>query len=271
MTGVIEAVDGERTAIGQARPPVPSVAEVMNDLINDLEEDVAARPLPDLLDSQGFDVHSHMIAEADASGRSRSHDHGTATHLDISASPQPSPLEENRSMRLVPPTAITGMVPISTSATPALLPAMGAGNDPTMPQFKPNSEKDITDAAPRTVTLDPLRKPEPAAEKGDDKRPKFEAEIIRQFEYMFLGWERDPTTGDVINAANASTRSAQDDEKPGEERIAQLAEFKEYLESHPPPRDVPGLTYPEFEHFLEVQGHARDMKFLEGWLEVCYF
>jgi hypothetical protein len=142
----------------------------------------------------------------------------------------------------------------------------------------PNSDRDIIDARPRDVTVDPLQPPvDPSTiiDETASHRPKFEAEIIRQFEYMFLGWERGDD-GRVINGATSNTaRQASNDamdwaQTPSEERLLRLAELRRQQEAIKA-RGGPGkISFDEFAEFLS-RTTGSDFKFLEGWLEVCYF
>jgi hypothetical protein len=154
--------------------------------------------------------------------------------------------------------------------------------DPTMPQFRPNSERDIIDKTPVDVIVDPILKPAlpsqpPAAHSTTPPpihRPKFEAEIIKQFEHMFLGWERDPETGIVRNSLTkdmARRALAEKGGPPSDERLQRLVELKRWLRREDLGVDGPvGLGYEEFIGRMKgVRGG--EFAFLEGWLEVCYF
>lgn len=265
-----DAAIANRGANGHPPGPrvVPSNQGIsMADTVASIEEQVQAQPLGELLDSQGFGVREEEPVQGE----------DTATHVDITTQPSDEENPRNASMRINPSGIVTGSSVFTAPSTQS-----ESHNDPTMPQFMPNSEHDIVDARPRDVTVDPLQPPisQPSSitESADptSHRPKFEAEIIKQFEYMFLGWNRD-ATGKVANGTTKKTmqQTAQNEapdntaEAPSEHRLARLSELQvaqQALEAHGPGK----INFAEFEEFLAA-AKGSDFKFLEGWLEVCYF
>ncbi|KIW07229.1 uncharacterized protein PV09_02086 [Verruconis gallopava] len=225
----------------------------MADAVVSIEEQVQAQALSELLSSQGFEVREDLSGDEDPIGM----------HLDISTQPTDSGEQPMRMEIMVtnPPSSLAPVVEEERRF------------DPTMPQFMPNSERDILDSRPRDVTVDPLVPPDNQTNEAS-QRLKNEAEIIRQFEYMFLGWERDRTTGKVVNSATkasakreARERQAKSQEPPSAERLAKLAEYQEYLSEA---REHPGINFSEFDAFM-TSTMGSDFRFIEGWVEVCYF
>ena len=294
-------------------------AVTMDEVITNVEAGIAQQPLGELLESEGFGIRDEL-ANLGASAGIDSAEARTATHLDISTAPppqQPSPVDESRTMQLMPSPSLRNGTsfpfasvpsnpaasstlgnPSATTASSSTIPAeqnLVTYRDPTMPQFRPNSSLDIStssksstatataDNAPKDVTVDPLRLPYSVLAgggEGEGHRPKFEAEIIRQFEAMFLGWERDPVTGLVVNsvvrADEAKKRVTKGgEEKPTEERVERLIVLRTYLGSEMGKRKTPGMDFEEFLGFVgdvsRKGGVGQEMKFLEGWLEVCFF
>jgi Ca2+-binding EF-hand superfamily protein len=257
----------------------------MANLVADLEGHVQARPLRELLDSEGFAVRNDQPLQQAVTTPGST----TATHVDISTtSPELAAAADNTSLPL-PPSAMTPPAtepsgtlcppqPHTASREPTGAPTLPQYRDPTMPQYKPNSQKELEELLPRDVTLDSLRS-RPAISQPIDPTPeeaaahirlRFEANIIHQFEYMFLGWERDPDTGLVINATTQAQHEGNEEQSPSEARLERLAELKQYLVAQR--KEIPpgALDYAEFESIVLGTGGS-EFKFLEGWLEVCYF
>jgi Ca2+-binding EF-hand superfamily protein len=228
------------------------------DTVTSIEEQVRAQSLGELLNGQGFGIRENGLTHDGESN---------VAHFNIQTQP-----ERTVSMQ-IGPRLITD-TPVFTAAPPQTETRF----DPTMPQFMPNSEHDVIDNRPRDITIDPLRPPIAPANDGNIQWPNREAEIIQQFEHMFLGWERG-SDGIVANGATKKTiqqmtanSRAHDGyiEYPSEERLARLTQLqaeKEVIKA----RGGPGkINFAEFEEFLAA-AKGSDFKFLEGWFEVCYF